>query len=168
MPPGPGERVAVCPGTFDPITYGHLDVIERAARLFDRVVVSVAMQSGKQPLFTVEERVMLARSACEHLANVEVDRFDGLVVEHARKHGACALVKGLRVVSDFEREMQMALMNRALAEEIPTLFLMSHADHAFLSSSLVKEVGSAGGHISRFVPPAVEQALRAKFGRTGE
>jgi pantetheine-phosphate adenylyltransferase len=157
------ERIAICPGTFDPITYGHLDVIERVARLFDRVVVSVAAQSGKQPLFSIEERLALARSACGHLSNVEVDHFEGLVVEHARGHGACALVKGLRVVSDFEREMQMALMNRALAEDIPTLFLMSHADHAFLSSSLVKEVCATGGDISRFVPPAVEQALAARF-----
>ena len=161
------ERTAVCPGTFDPITYGHLDVIERVAGLFDRVVVSVALHSGKQPLFTIDERLALAGSACEHLPNVQVDHFDGLVVEHARRHGACALVKGLRVVSDFEREMQMALMNRALAEEIPTMFLMSHADHAFLSSSLVKEVCAAGGDISRFVPPAVEQALGAKLGRGG-
>ena len=161
------ERVAVCPGTFDPITCGHLDVIERAARLFDRVVVSVSGFSGKEPLFAMEERLALARSACAHLPNVEVDQFDGLVVEHARKHGACALVKGLRVVSDFEREMQMALMNRALAEEIATIFLMSHADHAFLSSSLVKEVCAAGGDVNGFVPPAVEQALRAKFSRGG-
>jgi pantetheine-phosphate adenylyltransferase len=157
------ERIAVCPGTFDPITYGHLDVIERVAGLFDRVIVSVAAQSGKQPLFTMEERVVLARTACEQWSNVDVDHFDGLVVEHARRHGACALVKGLRVVSDFEREMQMALMNRALAEEIPTMFLMSHADHAFLSSSLVKEVGAAGGDISRFVPEAVERALSARL-----
>jgi pantetheine-phosphate adenylyltransferase len=167
MPPAAGQRVVVCPGTFDPITNGHLDVIERAAGLFDRVIVSIAARSGKQPLFTMEERLALAGSACEHLPNVEVDRFDGLVVEHAQKHGACALVKGLRVVSDFEREMQMALMNRALADNIPTVFFMSHADHAFLSSSLVKEVCSGGGDISRFVPPAVERALREKLGLDG-
>jgi pantetheine-phosphate adenylyltransferase len=158
------ERVAICPGTFDPITYGHLDVIERAARLFDRVVVSVSGNSGKTPCFSLEERAALAREACAHLRNVEVDTFAGLVVDQARKHGACALVKGLRVVSDFEREMQMALMNRVLDEEIPTIFLMSHADHAFLSSSLVKEVCSLGADVSRFVPPNVEQAL---LGRTG-
>ncbi|MGQ9732304.1 MAG: pantetheine-phosphate adenylyltransferase [Candidatus Zipacnadales bacterium] len=159
------ERVAVCPGTFDPITYGHIDVIERAARLFDRVVVSVAINSGKQPLFSIEERLALTRAACSHLANVKVDQFAGLVVDHARQHGACALVKGLRVVSDFEREMQMALMNRALAENIPTIFLMSHADHAFLSSSIVKEVCSMGGDISDFVPPPVEQALKHKLAK---
>jgi len=164
MPSDQGGRVAVCPGTFDPITYGHLDVIERAARLFDRVVVAVSGNFGKQALFTVPERLALAKAACAHLPNVEVDEFSGLVVEHGRRHGACALVKGLRVVSDFEREMQMALMNRALAEEIPTIFLMSHADHAFLSSSLVKEVCSMGGGVSRFVPPAVEEALRSKLG----
>jgi pantetheine-phosphate adenylyltransferase len=158
-------RVAVCPGTFDPITYGHIDVIARAAQLFDRVVVSVAVDSGKAPLFTVEERVELARGACRDLANVTVDHFDGLIVEHAKEHGAAALVKGLRVVSDFEREMQMSLMNRALAEEIPTVFLMTHADYAFLSSSLVKEVFGLGADVSAFVPPDVEAALRAKLRR---
>jgi pantetheine-phosphate adenylyltransferase len=156
--------VAVCPGSFDPITHGHLDVIERGARLFDRMVVSVAADSDKTALFTADERVELARRACSHLTNVTVDQFSGLVVEHAQRHHATALVKGLRVVSDFEREMQMALMNRALAEEIPTIFLMTHADYAFLSSSLVKEVFTLGGDISRFVPPEVEEALRTKLG----
>ena len=157
------QSVAVCPGSFDPITHGHLDIIERGARLFDRLVVAVADDSGKRALFTVAERVELARVACNHLPNVTVDQFSGLVVEHARKHEATALVKGLRVVSDFEREMQMALMNRALAEEIPTIFLMTHADYAFLSSSLVKEVCSLGGNVSRFVPAEVERALRARL-----
>lgn len=168
MQQAPRERVAVCPGTFDPITYGHLDVIERAARLFDRVIVSISADSGKAPLFTMEERLALTRSACAELRNVEVDCFGGLVVEHARRHGACALVKGLRVVSDFEREMQMALMNRSLAEEIATVFLMSHADHAFLSSSLVKEVCALGGDVSHFVPSAVEEALRTKLRQSRE
>jgi pantetheine-phosphate adenylyltransferase len=157
------ERVAVCPGTFDPITYGHLDVIERAAQLFDRVVVSVAADSGKAPLFSVDERVRLAAAACKHLPGVTVDHFSGLIVEHARRYGAMALVKGLRVVSDFEREMQMSLMNRALAEGIPTVFLMTHADYAFLSSSLVKEVFVLGADVSKFVPPEVEDALRARL-----
>ncbi len=159
------ESVAVCPGSFDPVTHGHVDIIERASRLFDRVVVSIAADAGKAGLFTVDERVELVRRACRHLPNVSVDQFTGLVVEHARRHGAVALVKGLRVVSDFEREMQMALMNRALADEMPTIFLMTHADYAFLSSSLVKEVFSLGGNVSRFVPPEVEEALRAKLKR---
>ncbi len=162
------ERVAVCPGTFDPITYGHLDVIERAAQLFDRVVVSVAVDSGKAPLFTMEERVQLATAACRHLPNVTVTHFGGLIVEHARQHGAVALVKGLRVVSDFEREMQMSLMNRALAEDIPTVFLMTHADYAFLSSSLVKEVFALGAEVGKFVPPEVEAALRERLGRANK
>lgn len=159
------DSVAVCPGSFDPVTYGHVDIIERASRLFDRVIVSVAGDSGKAGLFTVEERVDLIRRACSHLPNVCVDQFTGLVVGHARGHRAAALVKGLRVVSDFEREMQMALMNRALADEVPTIFLMTHADYAFLSSSLVKEVFALGGDVSRFVPPEVEEALRAKLHR---
>jgi len=159
------QRLAVCPGTFDPITCGHLDIIERAATLFDRVIVSVSGDSGKHPLFPRDERVALAETACSELPNVEVDYFEGLVVEHARRLGACALVKGLRVVSDFEREMQMALMNRALVENIATIFLMTHADQAFLSSSLVKEVFSLGGDISAFVPPEVEEALRRKLRR---
>jgi pantetheine-phosphate adenylyltransferase len=163
MATGGQESVAVCPGSFDPITYGHLDIIERASRLFERVVVAVAANSGKATVFTADERVDLIRRACSHLPNVSADRFSGLVVDHAREHNATVLVKGLRVVSDFEREMQMALMNRALAEEIPTIFLMTHADYAFLSSSLVKEVFSLGGDVSRFVPPEVEEALRAKL-----
>lgn len=157
------ERAAVCPGTFDPITYGHVDVIERAAQLFDRVVVSVAGDSGKAPLFSTEERIRLAAAACKHLPNVTIDSFSGLIVEHARHHGAVALVKGLRVVSDFEREMQMSLMNRVLAEGIPTVFLMTHADYAFLSSSLVKEVFLLGADVSKFVPPEVEEALHARL-----
>ncbi len=154
-----GERIVVFPGSFDPITYGHLDVAERAAELFDKVVVSVAADAGNQSLFSLEERTELCVGACADMANVEVDAFDGLVVAHARKRGASAIIKGLRWVSDFDREMQMALMNRAMAPGLPTLFLMSAADYAFLSSSLVKEVCAFGGDVSRFVPPNVLAAL---------
>ncbi len=158
-----GEHVAICPGTFDPITNGHVDIITRAASIFGRVIVSVSGNSGKAPLFSSEERLEFARSACAHISNVDVGYFEGLVVDYARERGAHTIVKGLRVVSDFEREMTMAHMNRALAEEIPTIFLMTHADHAFLSSSLVKEVISLGGDVSTFVPGAVEKALRKKL-----
>jgi len=157
------ERVVAFPGSFDPITYGHLDVAERAAELFDRVTLSVAREAGKCPLFSAEERADLCRGACADLPNVEVDIFSGLIVEHARRRGAAAIIKGLRWVSDFDREMQMALMNRAMAPGMPTLFLMSAADHSFLSSSLVKEVCSLGGDVSRFVPPNVLAALQERL-----
>jgi len=157
------ECVVAFPGSFDPITYGHLDVAERAAELFDRVLVAVARDAGKSPLFTAEERAELAQEACAALPNVEVDVFSGLVVEHARRRGAAAIIKGLRWVSDFDREMQMALMNRAMVPGLPTLFLMSAADNSFLSSSLVKEVCALGGDVSRFVPPNVLAALRERL-----
>jgi len=157
------EHVAVCPGSFDPITEGHLDVIRRAAHLFGRVIVAVSADGGKQPLFSLEERVEMARQACADLANVEVDSFEGLVVEYARRRGAVALVKGLRAVSDFEREVQMALMNRRLAEEVHTIFLVTHPDYAFLSSSLAKEVFTLGGDITGLVPPVVAERLKKKM-----
>lgn len=159
----PVEHIAICPGSFDPLTAGHLDVIRRAAHLFGRVIVAIGADGGKQPLFSLEERVAMARLACADLPNVEVDSFRGLVVEYARQQGAVALVKGLRAVSDFEREVQMALMNRKLADELHTVFLVTHPDYAFLSSSLVKEVYSMGGDVSDLVPPAVLEQLRRKL-----
>lgn len=160
----PIEHIAVCPGSFDPITAGHLDVIRRAAHLFGRVIVAIGADGGKQPLFSLEERMEMARLACADLPNVEVDSFSGLVVEYARRQGAVALVKGLRAISDFEREVQMALMNRKLADELHTVFLVTHPDYAFLSSSLVKEVYSMGGEVSDLVPPAVLEQLGRKIG----
>ena len=159
----PLRHIAICPGSFDPITNGHLDVIRRAAELFGRVVVAVAEEAGKQHLFTAAERMEMARTACVHLANVEVDSFSGLVVEYARRRQAVALVKGLRAISDFEREVQMALMNRRLAGAIHTVFLVTHPDYAFLSSSLVKEICSMGGEIDELVPPGVAEKLCAKL-----
>ncbi|MFQ6133104.1 MAG: pantetheine-phosphate adenylyltransferase [Armatimonadota bacterium] len=158
------EHVAMCPGSFDPVTLGHLHVIERATRLFGRVIVSVAEDTEKEPLFSVEERVEMLREACADLDNVEVDSFAGLVVEHARKRGAVTLVKGLRAVSDFEAEFQMTLTNRRLARDIETTFVITDAEYAFLSSSVVNEVARLGGDVSAWVPQPVVQRLREKFG----
>ena len=151
-------RLAIYPGTFDPLTNGHLDLIERSARLFDRVVVAILLNSGKQPMFTVAERVAMTRDVCKDLPSVEVDTFDGLLVEYARRRQACAIVRGLRGVADFEYERQMALMNRHLSPTLETVFMMPPAEWSHLSSTLVKEVTALGGSTDGLVPPAV--ALR--------
>ncbi len=158
------EHIAICPGSFDPITEGHMDVILRASQMFGRVFVAVTEDSEKKPMFSVAERVAMAREACRDLSNVEVDSFEGLVVDYARQRGAVALIKGLRAVSDFEREMQMAWMNRQLAPELYTVFLVPHPDYVFLSSSLVKEVASRGGEVSQFVPNAAYKRLQDRVG----
>ncbi len=158
------EHIAVCPGSFDPITEGHMDVIRRASQMFGKVLVAVTEDSDKASMFSVAERVTMAQEACQDLTNVEVDSFDGLVVEYAQRRGAVALVKGLRAVSDFEHEMQMAWMNRQLAPELYTVFLVPHPDYVFLSSSLVKEVASRGGEVSQFVPKAAYKRLQDKVG----
>ena len=155
---------AVYPGTFDPITNGHADVIGRAAGLFDRVIVAVAASGGKNPAFGREKRVELARLALAQWNNVEVRGFDGLLVEFAREHGARVLLRGLRAVSDFEYEFQLSGMNRALAPELETLFLPTAEQYAYLSSSLVREVAVLGGDIEAFVHPAVGEALADRFG----
>ena len=157
------QRIAVCPGSFDPITEGHMDVIRRASEMFGKVYVAIAEDPGKVPLFSVAERMQMAGEACADLANVEVDSLPGLVVEYAQQQGAVALVKGLRAVSDFDREMQMAWMNRQLAPQLYTVFLVPHPDYAFLSSSLVKEVARMGGDVSGFVPTPVLDRLRDKL-----
>lgn len=161
------EHIALCPGSFDPITEGHLDIIRRASKMFAKVIVAVSAEAGKQPLFSVGERVEMATEACHSISNTEVDSFSGLVVEYARKRGAVALVKGLRAVSDFEREVQMALMNRRLAPEVYTVFLVTHPDYAFLSSSLVKEIASLGGDVEALVPASVLRRLRSKQDNCG-
>ncbi len=155
--------VAVYPGTFDPLTNGHADLVRRAARLFDRVVIAVAADPPKRPFFTLAERVRLARAGLGGLPRVEVEGFRGLLVEYARAKGAQAIIRGLRAVSDFEFEFQMAAMNRALAPELESIFLTPAEEYAFISSSLVREVASLGGDVSRFVAPAVEAALRARM-----
>jgi pantetheine-phosphate adenylyltransferase len=159
-----GLRVAVYPGSFDPITRGHEDLIRRSLAFADRVIIAVSVNATKQPLFSVDERVALIRQAVRHPA-VEVQSFEGLLVEFARRVGAALLVRGLRAVSDFEYEFQMALMNRTLAPELETVFLVPAFDLTYLSSSLVREVARYGGDVSSLVHPGVLQALTRKFGR---
>ena len=157
-------RTAIYPGSFDPLTNGHLDVIERAAKLFDRVVVAVAKNESKQPLFTLEERVELVRRCIQHLPGVEADSFECLLVEYVEQRSAQAVVRGLRAVSDFEFEFQLALMNRKLNERVETIFMMPKDTYTFLSSRIVKEIASLGGDVSAFVPKHVQGALVAKLG----
>jgi len=154
--------VAIYPGSFDPLTNGHVDIIRRGARLFDRIVVAVLINLEKAPLFTVPERVEIAREAFPGQPNVEVDTFDGLLVDYARKRGAGVIVKGLRAVSDFEFEMQMALMNRKLNPEVETVFMMPTQPYTYVSSRLVKEVVALGGSVHGLVPESVEKRLREK------
>jgi pantetheine-phosphate adenylyltransferase len=156
-------KIAIYPGTFDPITNGHLDILERALKLFDKVIVTVARNSAKSPLFSEEERLELIRSAVASFAGVEVDAFDGLLVEYARKRNASAVVRGLRAISDFEYELQMALMNRKLNESLVTVFLMPNERYTYLNSSIVREIAQLGGNINGFVPPNVQRALERKF-----
>jgi pantetheine-phosphate adenylyltransferase len=157
------KRTAIYPGSFDPLTNGHLDVIQRAAKLFDRVVVAVAVNESKHPLFTLAERVALVNKAVAHLPNVETDSFNGLLVEYAEARKAGTIVRGLRAVSDFEFEFQLALMNRKLDENIETIFMMPKDTYTFLSSRIVKEIARLGGNVSSFVPPNVQVALKKKL-----
>ncbi len=154
---------ALCPGSFDPPTNGHVDVIERAARHFDGVVVAVIANPSKQPLFSVDERTAMLHDALADLTNVEIVSFDGLLVDLARARDLHIVVKGLRAVSDFEYELQMAQMNTALSQELDTMFVTAKPAWAFLSSSLVKEVARYGGSVAGLVPPGVEQALKERF-----
>lgn len=158
--------VAIYPGSFDPVHLGHLDLIERAARVFDRVIVAVARNSEKEGLFTPAERIEMLRSASAHLRNIEVDAFDGLTVEYARSRGGGVLLKGLRAVVDFEYELKQASMNARLAPEIDTVFFMTAAPYYFLSSTLIREVARLGGAVTGLVPEGVEEQLRAKFRRS--
>jgi pantetheine-phosphate adenylyltransferase len=156
------ERTAVYPGTFDPVTNGHIDVIARGALLFDRLIVAVAVNTGKDPVFTRDERVDLLRTEVARHGNVEVDSFQGLAVEYARKRKAGALLRGIRTFTDFEYEFQMALTNRALANNVETLFVMSHVEWSYTSSRLLKEAFAMGADISPFVPAAVLAAMKRK------
>jgi pantetheine-phosphate adenylyltransferase len=156
-------RTAIYPGSFDPVTNGHLDVVERAAKLFDRVIVAVAENDSKRPLFTLAERLALVRASVRHLPQVEADSFGGLLIEYVECQKAQAIVRGLRAVSDFEFEFQLALMNRKLNERIETIFMMPKDTYTFLSSRIVKEIARLGGDVSAFVPSHVEAALVKKL-----
>ena len=157
------NRIAIYPGSFDPITNGHLDLIQRGSRLFDRLIVSILRNESKEPLFSVEERIEMLREVAAPYPNVEVDSFDGLLGDYAADHAATAILRGIRAISDYEYELQMALMNRRLRPEIETLFLMSNEAYSFVSSRMVKEVFSLGGNISGLAPPPVEARMRGRF-----
>ena len=156
-------KIAIYPGTFDPITNGHLDIVQRAARLFDKVIVTIARNSSKNPMFTEQERLALIQAAVKGNKRVAVDIFDGLLVEYARKKKATAIVRGLRAISDFEYEFQMALMNRTLNDQCETVFMMPNAKYTFLNSSIVREIARLGGDVKDFVPPVVQRALDARI-----
>jgi pantetheine-phosphate adenylyltransferase len=156
------SAIAIYPGSFDPLTMGHVDIIQRGSRLFERIIVAVSMNVHKSPLFTMHERVDIAREVFQDRANVEVDTFDGLLVEYARQQKASVIVRGLRAVSDFEYEMQMALMNRRLNHDVETIFMMPAEPYTYVSSRLVKEVVSLGGSVKGIVPEIVERRLREK------
>jgi pantetheine-phosphate adenylyltransferase len=156
-------RTAIYPGSFDPLTNGHLDVIQRAVKLFDRVIVAVATNESKKPLFTLRERLELVRKSVRHIPHVEIDSFDTLLMDYASECKAVAVVRGLRAVSDFEFEFQLALMNRKLNGQIETIFMMPKDTYTFLSSRIVKEIARLGGDVSEFVPVPVRKALAKKF-----
>lgn len=157
------EKLAIYAGTFDPVTLGHLDIIERASQIFERVIVAVAVKSAKEALFNIEERMTTVGHVVKDLNNVEVDSFDSLLVDYARRKGARVLIRGLRAYSDFEYEFQMALTNRKLAPEIETLFMMPKEIHSYVSSSTVREVAKFGGDTSEFVPESVRKVIERKL-----
>ncbi len=161
-------KTAICPGSFDPVTLGHVDIIRRAATLFDKVIVAVLVNMEKKPWFTIEERTDLLKKATEGIPNVEIAGFEGLLVDFAAEHEACAIVKGLRAVSDFEYEFQMALTNSKLNHEIETVFLTTSAENMYLSSSIVKQVGLLGGDISPFVPDCVREEILLRINQRSQ
>lgn len=156
-------KIAIYPGSFDPVTNGHIDIIERAAKISDKLVVAVLMNSSKSPLFSVEERVKMLREVTKHISNVEVMSFSGLLVDFARELNATLIIRGLRAITDFEYELQMAQTNHILNPNIDTIFLNSNLEYSFLSSSTVKEVASLGGDINKFVPVYVVNEIKKKY-----
>lgn len=156
-------KICVCPGSFDPITNGHVDIIERAAKMFDKVIVAVLVNKSKVPVFTLEERLQLINKVFEGRENIEVDSFSGLLIDFARMKGASVIIKGLRAVSDFEYEYQMALLNKNLDSDIETMFMMTNINYSFLSSSAVKELARLGGSIEGLVPDCIVDMVMEKF-----
>lgn len=159
------KRIATYPGTFDPVTNGHIDIVKRTCELFDGVIVTVARNPVKQPLFSIEERLFLLKESLKDFENVHIESFDGLVVDHAHSVGAVAIIRGLRAVSDFEYEFQMALMNRKLASDLTTVFLMPNEKYTYLNSSIVRNLAGFNSDVSEFVPKVVQDALKKKFGK---
>ena len=160
------QQRAIYPGTFDPVTYGHIDIIKRACKIFDEVIVAVAHNPGKGPLFTVEERSDLLRRSTRGLRGVTIDHFDSLVVDYVRRKRGQVVIRGLRMLSDFEYEFQMALTNRKLSDAVETIFMMPSESYAYLSARLIKEAAALGADLSAFVPPVVAKALRGKLCRS--
>lgn len=156
-------RIAICPGSYDPVTFGHMNIIERSAGLFDKVIVAIMVNAAKHSYFTHEERVQMVREVTGHIPNVEVLAYRGLVAELAREKEACALVKGLRAVTDFEYEFQMALINKKLNPELETMFITTDAKFMYLSSSSVREIASFGGDLKDFVPACIEERIHQRF-----
>lgn len=159
------EKIAIYPGSFDPVTNGHLDILKRGLKLFDKIIVAILQNPGKESLFTMQERVMMLKESLKGLKNTEIDTFDGLLVDYAAKRKAHVILRGMRAVSDFEHEFQMALMNRRLNREIQTVFLMTGLSWIFTSSSIIKEAAQFGGNIEGMVPPPVLKKLKKKFQR---
>ena len=155
--------VAIYPGSFDPLTNGHLDLISRGSRLFDRLIIAILNNTQKQPLFPVDERIQMVRAITAHFQNIEVDSFDGLLADYAAQRGANAILRGIRAISDYETELQMALLNRRMRPETETIFLMAGEEFSFISSRMIKEIVTLGGDVSSFVPKVVAERLRARF-----
>ncbi len=159
-------KLAIYPGTFDPVTNGHLDIVERAVQLFDAVTIAVSTNPAKNPLFTVPERIAMFREATRHLPRIEVESFSGLLVEYAAARGASVMIRGLRAISDFEYEFQMALINRKISRGLDTVFLMASEKYTYLNSTIVKEVARLGGDVSCFVPASVNERIRQKLAQS--
>ncbi len=157
------NRTVICPGSFDPVTLGHMDIISRASVMFDKVIVAVLVNSSKKPVFTAEERIYLLKKALSDFANVEVQSFNGLLVDYAKQVGASAVVRGLRAVSDFEYEFQMSLTNKKLYPQMETIFLTTRSEYMFLSSSIVKQIAVLGGDITNFVPECIHQEIKTRL-----
>jgi len=158
------QKVAIYPGSFDPVTNGHIDIVKRGLKLFDKIIIAILHNSSKEFLFSIEERIEMIKISFENIPNIEVDAFDGLLVDYAKEKNACTILRGMRAVSDFEYEFQLALMNRRLSREIQTVFLMTGLRWIFTSSSIIKEAARYGGDIEGMVPPVVDKKLKEKFG----
>ena len=156
-------NIAIYPGSFDPVTNGHLDIIERTAEVFDKVIVAILVNSSKTPTFTIEEKIDMLKKSTAHLPNVEIEFFDGLLVNFVKKKGAKVIVKGLRAISDFEYEFQMAMLNKSVAPDVETLFMMTSNKYSYLSSSIVKEVGRLGGDLTGLVPDSLIERIKNKL-----